>query len=144
MSINGYVAAIIRELTAIEVPYGDQSTLMSASNVSAQNQHRPLLESIRNDLYHFDEEKRARIVYTIENYVAANPQEDAKLLEVLDRILQVVRQFKATKQVLISPVKNTGLAPRRVSPTELNEIARKLDFFIDSYLSSDEKKSEED
>lgn len=80
-------------------------TKESDSELATDNPHRPLLENLRNDLYHYDEEKKARILYNLNRYLSQNPQEDPELKAVLERVYEVMTHFQQTHEILISPVK---------------------------------------
>jgi hypothetical protein len=118
------VAAIQQALNTIPDCHALAEAAISASHVSPMNRHRCLLERVRNDLWHFDDEKRARIIRNINRHLTANAgcSDDPELLDVLGRILEVVQNFQSHQTVLTSPVK--PLAPPRVTsgrPTVLFE-----------------------
>lgn len=104
MASPTHLNRIIQELQAIQ-NYRVLQEMASPSNVSAQNPHRPLLESVRTDILHFDEEKRQRIIYNITTYLHEHTADDPELNSVLERILEVVRTFKQSQTLLFSPKK---------------------------------------
>lgn len=98
-------------LTYVDVHYkGNITTVTTTSNVSTDNKYRPLLDAIRNDLYHYDEEKGERIIYTINQHLAMNSKDDPELALVLKRVLEIVQRFQQTHEVIISPVRVSGNA----------------------------------
>ncbi len=125
-SVKSYLESITRALNEIDKYNGANSTVTSFSQVSKNNSHRPFLESIRNDLYHFDEEKKVRIIFNIENYLEEHPNEDQELVIVLKRVLEVVNHYKEHQQILLSPEKKVDLSPERVSKSSLESVRREL------------------
>ena len=115
LNVQSYLRQIQNALDGINAYRGAVTTVATDSKVSGTNRHRPLLDSIRNDLYHFDEEKKVRIIYNIKKYLNSNSEEDSDLTAVLERILQVVQHFQQVNEVLVSPTKVPHLSQDRTS-----------------------------
>ncbi len=119
LSTQSYLTQIHSALDQINAYRGAVTTVTSKSNVTSCNNHRPFLESIRNDLYHYDEEKKARIIYNIEDYLSSQTTEDPDLTAVLERVLQIIQHFQQANEILVSPTKVPPLSQDRVSSGDL-------------------------
>ncbi len=127
LNVQSYLKQIQRALDGIDAYRGAVTTVTTYSNIAGGNRHRVLLDSIRNDLFHFDEEKKVRIIYNIEKYLASNPTEDPELTAVLQRVLQVIQHFQQANEVLVSPTKVPPLSQERISIEPVNSrVCRKL------------------
>lgn len=120
LDTQSYLRQIRSALDDINAYRGAVTTVKTYSNVSGDNRHRPLLDSIRNDLYHFDEEKKVRIIYNIEKYLTSNSTEDPALTAVLQRVLQVIQHFQQSNEILVSPTKVPPLSGDRASLEPIN------------------------
>jgi len=129
LNIQRYLGQIQDALDGINAYRGAAATVTTYSNVSGGNRHRPLLDSIRNDLYHFDEEKKVRIIYNIGKYLATNATEDPELTAVLQRVLQIMQHFQQNNEILVSPTKITTNSQYETStPSLSNPVVRKILF----------------
>lgn len=109
----GFMAPIQEALKKIQ-SYEMKALTELSSSVSLENKHRPLLESVRNDLYHFDDEKQIRIQYNITQYLKKHSLEDPELTEVLLRISSIISHFQKTNEVTISPEKSQQSSQARI------------------------------
>jgi hypothetical protein len=129
LNIQRYLGQIQSALDGINAFRGAAITVTTYSNVASGNRHRVLLDSIRNDLYHFDEEKKVRIIYNIGKYLAANTTEDPELIAVLQRVLQIMQRFQQNNEILVSPTKITTNSQYETStPSLSNPVVRKILF----------------
>lgn len=96
---------IIAALRTLEPLTGSPNRVTGTSNVASDNPYRPVLESIRGDLYHFDEEKRERIIFTIQEVLHETPPESRELLAVFERVLEVVQTYRDQGVISASPAK---------------------------------------
>lgn len=108
-------------------------TITSPSNVSPDNPHRTLLENIRIDLIHVDEEKLDRIVYNVERYLSQHPDDDPEFISVLNRILEVVKHFEKSNEIIFTPEKPIQ-APRMQGSEQLREKSRQLFDLLNQHL----------
>lgn len=77
---------------------------LAPSPVSADNPHRPLLNAIRNELFHYDADKHARIMFMLNNYLSEHTvEEDPDFHAVLQRVHQVISRFQQTQEILVTP-----------------------------------------
>ena len=124
LEIQGVFSEIKRALSQIESCHGEISSASSASATPPDSIHRCLLESVRVDLLHYDDEKKERIIFNIGNYLSEHSHEDTELVLVMRRILEIITHYKEKKQILVSPVKpslgtmiakNVTFSPRKLS-----------------------------
>jgi len=106
-SITNLRDQIQSALAHVDVYYkGNITTVTTTSNVATDNKYRPLLDSIRSDLLHYDDEEKApRIIYNIDKHLAMNSKDDPDLAEVLTRVLEIVKRYQKTHEIIMSPVK---------------------------------------
>lgn len=103
------LASITRVLQTIPDCQREVERVMSDSQVTASNPHRRLLESVRSDLEHVDDEKKNRMIYYIDKYVKdhSNASENEELIAVLSRILEVLNRYGLDQKILTTPIKET-------------------------------------
>lgn len=126
---------IIATLNSMDTATGSPRSVIGSSNVSHDNPYRFVLESVRTDLYHFDEEKRVRIIFTIQEVLDNNPPESEELLAVFHRVLEVVQTYRDQGAILNSPAKGSSTVSGS-KMTEKPSCARALLQELDDTLKS--------
>ena len=127
-SIYGNIDAALQQIDKYMRNRASPMALESSSQVSATTPHRSLLDNVRKDLMHYDEEKHARIVYNIQQHLSNSSEDDPELNEVLERILEIVNHFQKKNEILVTPEKPIPVS-RVVSEGEENLRAKSRRLF---------------
>ena len=77
------------------------------SPVSQDNPHRFLLNEIREDLVHLDSEKVQRISFMVNQHCAKH-QPSEELTVLLERVLEVVRNYSTSGAIFTSPGRSSS------------------------------------
>lgn len=105
---------------------GKPTIVIAESQIKVDNRHRPFYEGIKAEFLHYDEDHRARIIYSLNEYVPGQPEDDQDLIIVLERIVEMAQFIRDRNQVPVSPVKKIQPIETKPTPQALSKVVRNL------------------
>ena len=121
------IEALRSDINAVlqQTEYREHTTIEMTppSAVSHDNPHRFILDEIRDDLLHLDREKVERIIFIVNQHCAKH-EPTGELAVLLERVLEVVRNYSEAGTIFTSPHKSSS--PVTISHDTTPNCARKL------------------